>query len=34
MNFKDMIKEFNRQTLEDANAWRKDYYPEVQKNNE
>jgi hypothetical protein len=33
MNFKDMIKEFNRQTLEDANAWRKDYYPELKQSN-
>lgn len=26
-----MIKEFNRQTLEDANAWQKDYYPNLKK---
>ena len=31
MNFKDMIKEFNRKNLEDANAWRKNYFPHLRR---
>jgi|GEM_PF-3779964 len=28
-----MIEDFNRQTIEDANAWRKDYYPHLKREN-
>ena len=31
MNFKDMIKEFNRKTLADANKWRENYFPHLRK---